>query len=66
MNIQNALMWLTSARSKMTRWSKPGEMAGFWLSAQLTRLVREKLADRFLHAFYLDSIANPFRLVTQP
>jgi membrane-anchored protein YejM (alkaline phosphatase superfamily) len=36
------------------------------VSAQFIYTLEEKLADRFLQAFYLDSVANPFDLVTKP
>lgn len=40
--------------------------AGFDLSAYFIYKLEEKITNRFLHAFHLDTIDNPFSVVTQP
>lgn len=40
--------------------------AGYDLSAYFIYKLEEKLTNRFLHAYYLDTISNPFSVVTQP
>jgi arylsulfatase A-like enzyme len=66
MNVQNGFDVVNQRSIQNDPLVKAWRDAGYWLSAQLIDSLEEKLADRFLHAFYLDSIANPFRLVTQP
>ncbi len=40
--------------------------AGYDLPAYFIYKLEEKLVNRLLHAFYLETIANPFSVVTQP
>lgn len=66
MNVQNGFDVVNQRSLQNDPLVKAWRDAGYKLSALLIGSFEEKLADRIWHAFYIDSIANPFKVVTQP